>query len=44
MEPNESVSVVTGYALDDIGSIPNRNKYYSPHHGIQIGSEVRPAF
>jgi hypothetical protein len=35
-----SVSIVTGYGLDDWGSIPCRGNNFSPRYSVQTGSQV----
>jgi hypothetical protein len=37
------VSIVTGYGLDDEGSIPGRNIDFSLHHHVQISSDTHLA-
>jgi len=43
--PWSSVSINTGYGLDDWGSIPNRGNYrnFSFHHHFQAGPGAHPA-
>jgi hypothetical protein len=43
MSPDSSVNAVTGYRLDDGGSILNRGSNFSLRHSIQFGSGSHPA-
>ena len=43
MEPHETVGVVTGYTLEYRDSFRNKNGDSWLHHGVQTGSEFRPA-
>jgi len=43
MEPHETISVASGYTLEYRDSIRNRNGDCWLHHGVQTGSEIRPA-